>query len=140
MVSGRMRAISSFLSAAVIVLATVPASAAPTTVIVRRADCATLVAHRPAPDVAYRSGVDVRGRPVVPADLDPHQLALPETTAIDITVDLFDRTGIPPQGDANFVGDVLVVVEVDADGNVSFNGQPITSEAQRQLAERLSSG
>ena len=39
------------------------------TVAITRADCARLVAHRPAPDVAYQPGVDVYGREVVPADL-----------------------------------------------------------------------
>ncbi|MCR9221915.1 MAG: hypothetical protein NXI21_16945 [Alphaproteobacteria bacterium] len=36
---------------------------------ITEADCRRLLAHRPAPDVAYRPGVDVRGRAVAPADL-----------------------------------------------------------------------
>jgi hypothetical protein len=113
------------------------AAAADTTVVITGDDCRALVEHRPAPDVAYQPGVDAHGRPVAPADLDPHPLALPETYMIDITVDLFERLGIPPQGDANYDGDVRVgTVALDADGRLTFNGRPITSEAQQELGRR----
>ena len=135
--SRRMPATLRFLAIACLALAPLLASAAPTTVTIKRADCAALVEHRPAPDVAYLPGVDGRGRAVVPADLEPHQLALPEIFTIDITVDLFERLCIPPQGAANFVGEARVgVVELDAENRFTVNGKPITSDAQRQLTER----
>ncbi len=40
-----------------------------TNVIISGQDCQRLVKHVPAPDVAYKAGVDVHGRPVAPADL-----------------------------------------------------------------------
>ena len=70
--------------------------AAITRVAITRADCARLVAHVPAPDVAYEPGVDVYGREVVPADLGgAPRIELPETIVIDIEVDLQARFGTP---------------------------------------------
>ncbi len=66
------------------------------TVAITRADCARLVAHVPAPDVAYRPGVDVYGREVVPADLGgAPRIELPKTILINIEIDLLQRFGIP---------------------------------------------
>ena len=46
------------------------APAGPPSVLVGREICRRLVAHRPAPDVLYRPGVNLRGRPVAPAVAD----------------------------------------------------------------------
>jgi hypothetical protein len=105
-------------------------------------DCARLVRHHPADDVTYRPGRDVRGKAVAPADLAPELggsggLILPDTVVIPIELDLFERFGIPANS-ANFKGDVFVgevVVEV-ATGRAFFNGQPLASEAEAELAAR----
>ena len=61
-----------------------------------------LVQHRPADDVTYKPGVDVRGKPVVPADLNSSGgITLPEEIHIQIGIDLADRlarrrAGTPP--------------------------------------------
>ena len=91
------------------------------------ADCRrVLVEHRPAADVAYQPGVDVRGRPVVGADLNPApQFRVPETVAFDIAVDLkkFGIASTSPLFQPNFkLGDVRMDV---ASGRVLYNGQPI---------------
>jgi hypothetical protein len=59
------------LRALAIAFSLVPATALAgfTGIAVTPADCRLLERHQPAPDVAYRPGVDVRGRPVAPADL-----------------------------------------------------------------------
>ena len=49
-----------------LVTANTPVSAEDAILRMTRADCKRLVTHQPAPDVAYRSGVDVRGRAVAP--------------------------------------------------------------------------
>ena len=54
-----MRVALSVLSVAL--LAAAPAAAE--LVVISRADCARVVAHVPAPDVAYRPDIDARGRP-----------------------------------------------------------------------------
>ena len=120
-----------------LLLAAGTAAAQPKSVEISAKDCRALVRHRPAADVSYRPGVDVRGREVVPADLNPSPIALPETYTIDITVDLFDRLGIPPGGDAEYEGDIRVgVVEFTEDRRVLFNGRPVTDEAQHELTAR----
>ena len=132
-----------FLLAAALVAAPVAAPAAAhekapvaISVAITRADCARLVAHVPDPDVAYRPGVDVHGREVVPADLGgAPRIELPETILIDIEIDLLQRFGIPAtpalyDADAE-VGEVLY-----KDGRFTFNGQPLQDQAQAELAAR----
>ena len=117
-------------------LAPAPADAGTATVVITKADCARLVEHVPAPDVAYQEGVDVYGRPVVPADLGGGaEIAVPEEIFIAIDVDLFDRFGIPPNG-VTYDADAIVGVVRYAGDRFTFNGQPLVSEAAAALAER----
>ncbi len=104
---------------------------------ISRAACTRLVAHVPGDDVAYRPGVDVRGRPVAPADLEgAPALALPESYRVRIEVDSNDRFGIPAKS-GNYDADVAVgEALVEADGRVLFNGQPLGSEAAFDLGRR----
>lgn len=112
-------------------------------VTISKQDCQRLTRHIPADDVTYQPGVDVRGKAVAPADLnanDPDgrpELIMPRTVLIPIEVDLFDRFGIPPGG-ANFDADAFIgEVTVDiATGEAYFNGQPLQSEAEAELAAR----
>ncbi|MCC6912939.1 MAG: hypothetical protein IT566_04495 [Rhodospirillaceae bacterium] len=77
--------------AALFVLAAVPAAAAET-VTISTADCRKLVAHQPRPGVAYQGGVDVRGKAVVPADVNGSSaLDLPAFLEIPLTVDTLKR-------------------------------------------------
>ncbi len=114
-----------------------PSSPADTaTVIITKADCARLVKHVPAPDVAYRDGLDVYGRPVAPADLDGgRRLALPDEIFITIEVDLFDRFNTSPNG-VNYDADAVIGPVRYADGRFTLNGQPLESEEEGALAER----
>ncbi|MFM8988843.1 MAG: hypothetical protein ACKOUS_04100 [Alphaproteobacteria bacterium] len=93
------------------------------TVVVDSAACRALATHQPSPDVAYRPGVDVRGRPVVGADLNPAPAILPPTLSFDLNADLApflpagSRLSLPQMG----VGRVTI----GPDGKVMFNGQPV---------------
>ena len=90
---GAMRIIGSIF----LFLATV-AWAAPVSaeIAISRKDCSRLVNHEPAPDVTYQPGVDVHGRPVVPADLGGgQQIQLPDVIYIPIEVLVQDKYGIP---------------------------------------------
>jgi len=101
---------------------------------ITKADCDQLVTHQPAADVTYQPGVDVNGQPVTPADLGGGvQITLPETIRIPITVDLFDRFGIPPDPD-RFQAEAEVGEVTYRDGRAYFNGQPLQDEAQAELA------
>ena len=115
------------------------------TVKLTKAECKWLVEHRPRDDVAYREGVDVRGRAVVPADLPgAPDLALPEDYVFDIEVRPFDfveRRHLTEDGD--IIADALSenattlnlgTAEVTKDGQAFFNGVALHDEAQRTLA------
>lgn len=105
------------------------------TVVLTRADCARLVAHRPTPDATYRPGIDVRGRPVAPADLPgTPQIAFPDQIVLDITVDIQQRFGIPATSSFYKPEAQVGRVVVDPDGMARFNGQPLTDPEQGALA------
>ena len=116
--------------------ASLPAVAGEAYLTLNESDCARLARHYPADDVTYRPGRDLRGKPVAPADLGGGSgLILPNAVVIPIEVDLFERYGIPANS-ANFSGDIFigeVVVEV-ASGRAIFNGQPLRSDDEADLA------
>lgn len=126
LISGTGFAISTMASAV---------SAAEPVVIISKNDCARLVAHQPSPDVTYKPGVDVHGRPVAPADLPGGvQVAVPEEIAIDLTVDIQRRYGISSNSPL-FRSEVRVgTVVVKPDGSATFEGQPLTSPEQQALS------
>ncbi len=95
-------------------------------------DCRRLVRHVPDADVAYRPGVDVRGRPVAPADLGGGwQLNLPAEIAVPVTIDLARRYGLEPPVAAETPLGVVTV----RDGQALFNGQPMSDFDQNLIAE-----
>ncbi|ARJ65306.1 hypothetical protein WV31_06400 [Magnetospirillum sp. ME-1] len=66
-------------------------SAGPMVITISKLDCSRVISHTPAPDVAYKPGVDVRGKPVVSADTDPGREAfakrvLPETLEFPVKI------------------------------------------------------
>jgi hypothetical protein len=116
------------LIAAILLTAASAVSVAAQTIAER--DCRRLERHVPAPDVAYRPGVDVRGRTVAPADLNPSATIVPERLAIYLGVDLRQRLGLPPE----LIADLpLGIIEID-NGTVLFNGRPIAPDATAALA------
>lgn len=99
---------------------TSPASAE---IAISRSDCERLVRHEPAPDVAYQPGVDVHGRPVVPADLGGGtQIELPEVIYIPIEVLIQDKYGIPANSVLYDASALVGVVSVRGD-EVYFEDQ-----------------
>ena len=116
------------------------------TILVTDDDCRRVVRHVPADDVAYEPGVDVRGNEVVPAELSPQpDLALPERYAFELEYQPFrDR----PLDDDGFNGGegrgtdkpeldlstfVVGLIELDLEGHVTFNGQPLHNEDELAL-------
>jgi len=105
------------------------------TVKISQADCAALVGHVPAADVAFKPGVDLAGRPVAPADPNAAPtLVLPERFSIPISVDLRKRLGIPADPSQYQTGHFTIGTVVWRDGAAWFNGQPLQSQASRDLA------
>jgi len=77
-----------------LLIACIAVPAAAQTVTISTADCRRLVAHAPRADVTYQGGVDVRGKPVVPADVGgAATLDLPAIIEIPVTVDVAKRLG-----------------------------------------------
>lgn len=100
-----------------------------------REDCAGVVKHHPAPDVAYQPGVDADGNPVAPADLPgTPTLVLPPEIPVLISIDLQERFGLPANS-ALFEGNAGIgIATVDAAGNVTFNGTKLTDPESDALA------
>ena len=93
------------------------------------------VQHQPAPDVTYRPGTDVYGRPVAPADLPGSGTTyggLGNRSSTDILIN-------PQAGGLNqrgLVGETFIGrVTVDANGRVAINGQPVDPPAQSELQQ-----
>lgn len=100
--------------------------------------CRALVKHTPAADVAYQSGVDARGKPVVPADLDGQpRLDLPEEIVLPITADMFKLLGLDQskfpfqamQRNDIYLGTLTVRGE-----QLFWNGKPLSDAQQDNLA------
>lgn len=107
------------------------------TVSIDATTCRLLERHVPAPDVAYRPGVDVHGEPVVPADLHP-RIEVPRRLAFEITIDPFDDSGrlAPEPGFAGsrFESTEIPVGGVSVDtltGEITYEGR-ILQPADRQ--------
>ena len=76
-------------------LACAPALAGdPVTVTISQKDCRRLALHTPAPDVAYKGGVDARGKKVAPADIGGQKpLRLPDVLQFEVERELVDLPG-----------------------------------------------
>jgi len=67
---------------------------------IKSKDCRRLVRHAPSSDVAFKPGVDVRGKKVIGADLyGPSSIKLPDVIEFDITRNIRDFLG-GPEADA----------------------------------------
>ncbi len=123
---------------AMILLAAIATVATPVyaqTVSISDADCARLVEHIPSADVAYTPGVDVRGRPVAPADLPgTPRITLPETITFDVSVDL-RRFGLPRTSRLFEPNATVGKVTVESSGRAYFNGQPLQNTDSDALAQ-----
>lgn len=108
-----------------------PASAAP--LVITAGECAHIIEHHPAPDIAYVAGRDAEGRAVTPADLDGGvALRMPSEIEIPIKLDLNRCLG-PPSGPESFDAEAMIGVVGYRDGAMTFNGQALHSEAEAAL-------
>lgn len=115
------------------VMVSAPAAAEEALIRIDARDCARLVRHQPAGDVAYRPGVDVRGRAVAPADLGGgSHLAMGEIT-VAIEIDMARRYGVPTPSDRYDATAPIGIVTI-RNGTVLFNGQPMSDFDQDVIA------
>lgn len=90
-------------------------------------ECRVLPEHKAQTDVAYKAGEDVRGKPVVPADLNASAMDVPETIVIPLSIDFAQRLqgmNIPGLNMDSTVG----FLEVRSDGRVTYDGRDLTSQ------------
>ncbi len=123
--------------AALILVGATTAATAQITVEITEQDCSDLVLHVASADVAYQPGVDVNGNAVAPADLNgPQAIPAPDVITFPLTLDLADRLGIS-LGDVDILArPVIGDVAITSDGRVFFNGKPLTSDEQFELAQK----
>ncbi len=112
-----------------------PALASPT---LDPAFCQALVKHVPDADVEYRPGVDVHGKPVIPADLPgSNDFLIQQPITIPLTADLLSFLNLPaatfPFNTMGRTDIQLGTLTVDGD-KVLYNGKPLSDEQQDNLA------
>ena len=102
---------------------------------ISKKDCRWLTSHRPAADVAYKPGVDARGRPVKSADLDSNRrIKLPRVIAIPLHVplgSLLKPGTTSPVGESE-VGVGLITVDRTS-GEVSYEGETLVPAERRRM-------
>lgn len=107
----------------------VPAHAA--SLQIDREACKMLTTYKPLPDVTYQAGVDARGNPVAPADLNPG-VKISDSFTIPVTIDIGEEFGIP-MGLVEGTEATVAVINVDGD-KIYLDGQPLTPEQEDNLA------
>ena len=101
--------------------------------------CRALTRHRPAPDVEYIPGVDVRGNAVAPADLPGSAGARRqpmERFEIPVTLDFARRMGFSGGrvGSSGKLPDAAEIGRLVIDGGrTTFNGQPLGDVSESAL-------
>lgn len=101
--------------------------------------CRALTRHQPAPDVAYKPGVDVKGRAVAPADLpgSAGSSLSTERFEIPLTLDLARRLGVkvPTAGlpTAGLPGAMEIGRMTLDGGRLLLNGQPLGGASEAEL-------
>ena len=96
--------------------------------------CQWMVEYQPDANggAEYKPGIDVNGKPVVEAELNPTPLQVPDTVSFNITVDVAKYAGIDvPAGTETPAS--LGTVTVSKDGHMTFNGQPMEGNAEAAL-------
>ncbi len=114
-----------------------PSFAADALININEENCRRVEKHTARDDVAYKPGVDVDGKPVVPADLDENRLKVPENIIIDLSIPLEDLYKDPNQiSDKIKSADVQIgIIEFNIlSGKLKFNGQEIGDPALNAIA------
>lgn len=94
--------------------------------------CKYFIAHQPVDDVAFKSGKDVKGKPVVEADLSPSPVMTPENIEFDLTLDMAEYLKI--QTPAGLEGQAKIGrISIDRQGNALFNGEPLDGDSNAAL-------
>ena len=97
--------------------------------------CAALTGDAGVPSADYKSGVDVNGNAVEPADLPSGSTAVPvDNFPIEINQNLAGKFNIPNTGTPYGAKVVMGYVTV-RDNQAYFNGQPLNADQTAALAQ-----
>lgn len=90
-------------------------------------ECRLLSTHKAAVDVNFQPGVDVRGKAVMPADLNAAPIPVPDVITVPLSIDLSRRLQ-----NANVAGLELDapmgLLEFHKSGRVVYDGKDLTSQ------------
>ena len=119
---------------------TFPSFSADNTVSISPENCQKLTAHIPRDDVKYKGGVDVKGRPVIPADITPYaDLGLGDEISFLLILDAA-KEGIVNENAKNLLkqnpeilGELYLGQIVIKNNEAYLNGKPLIPEQQQQL-------
>jgi hypothetical protein len=105
------------------------------TIAMAQSDCRLAVEHVAPPGVDYQPGVDVRGAPVEPADVEERDIVLPDIIPISISADLVDQFLLPPDSPLLNVDAGIGIVEFQlSSGRLYFNGVELSEKDEQALA------
>ena len=112
------------------------AGAVERTITVARSDCELAVRYVTPPGVEYQPGVDVHGKPVVPADLyGDRSLALPESIPIVISDEQRKRFHLRYNSPLFDADAIVGIVEFHlSDRRLTFNGVELSDPEASALA------
>lgn len=125
-------------------LAAIPTSALaqqsePVRIVITKTDCSRLIRHTPSADVAYKPGVDARGRAVAPADVPGSGAEaipglLPDVLEIPLSIKPMQGATYAKRGSGDSQATLGTVRYDMAKGTFTFNDQPLGSPEQEELA------
>lgn len=95
--------------------------------------CKTLAKHDPA-DANYVAGVDVHGKPVVPADLNDGGANIADPVIIPIQIDLAAYFGLGLPAGVNLEPTVSEM-KIYQDGRIEYNGKNIAKPVRQACGE-----
>ncbi len=105
-----------------------------TSLSVSRSDCLRLVRHRAGGDVAFKPGVDVRGKKIVPADVEGRVDMAPKgDVVIDFGVDLAEKYNINPGSGLSATAAIGKVVYNMDSGTFTINDKPLEPPERRAV-------
>lgn len=107
-------------------------------------ECRFVVRHVAEQGAAYTPGVDVRGKPVAPADINAAPFALPDVIQVPISVDLIERIRNAPEQFQGVEGEAdYGVLEIHKDGRILYDGQdwsdPVRAACGHKAEDAISS-
>jgi hypothetical protein len=109
--------------------------AAERTIAVARSDCRLAIEHAATADVDFEPGVDVHGRPVVPADGGRSGVALPDIVSVFVSAEVRNTFQLGDDSPLlSFDAGIGVVEYEPSSGRLLFNGVPLRERDEQALA------